>query len=131
MASNTNNVTIEGNMVRDPELRTTNGGQSICSFSIASNRFFKKGDEFDKEVSYFDVQCWAGLAQDVNSRGKKGSSVKITGRLKQERWVNKEGKNCQRIIIVAESVQVIQKQNNYYHEGQVRSCNEYASYCPF
>jgi single-strand DNA-binding protein len=130
MASNKNEVVIEGNIVRDPELKHTGSGLPVCNFSIASNRFHKKGDEFEKETSFFDIQCWADLAQYVGEKGVKGSTVITTGRLKQERWTDREGKNKNKVIIVAESVQIFQRQNgDYQRQGQ--SVNDNASDCPF
>ena len=54
-----NSVIIEGNMVREPIFKITTNGTSMCNFSIAANRSYKKGDEFIQETSYFDVETWA------------------------------------------------------------------------
>ena len=104
MASDINSVVIQGTMVRDPLFKTIPSGTNLCNFSIACNRYFKRGDGFEKEASFFDVQCWAALAQDVIENGKKGVRVEISGRLKQERWADNQGQNRSRVLIVAESV---------------------------
>jgi len=106
MASNRNEVIIEGNMTRDPILRTTHSASSVCSFGIATNRYFKKGDEFEKEVSFFEVQCWLKLAVDVADKGKKGSAIKVMGRLKQDKWTA-QGEQKTKVIIVANDVKFI------------------------
>jgi single-strand DNA-binding protein len=104
MMNNSNNILIEGNFVRDPEVRTTVKGTSTCTFSIASNRYFKQDDELKKEVSFFDVETWGKLAEACSCLGKKGQRVRVVGRLKQERWVQ-DGKQCSRVTIVAEHVE--------------------------
>jgi single-strand DNA-binding protein len=124
MASNKNEVTIEGNMIRDPELKTTYSGVSICNFTIASNRYFKKRDEdeFEKETSFFDIQCWGKTAEDVSVIGRKGAAASVLGRLKQERWTDREGIIKTKIIIVAESVQFIERQGYERSEKNTDAC---------
>jgi len=103
--NNLNSILIEGNMVRDPQLRTTPKGTSVCSFSLASNRFFKQDSGLEKEVSFFEVETWAKLAEACNNLGKKGRGVRVVGRLKQDRWTGSDGKPHSRIAIVAEHVE--------------------------
>ena len=103
--NNLNSILVEGNMVRDPELRSTPKGTSVCTFPIASNRYFKQNDGFEKEVSFFNVETWAKLADASYQQGKKGRGVRVVGRLKQERWNGKDGKPQSRILIVAEHVE--------------------------
>ena len=103
--NNLNSILIEGNMVREPLLRTTPKGTPVCTFSLASNRFFKQDSGMEKEVSFFDVETWAKLAEACNNLGKKGRGVRVVGRLKQDRWTGNDGKARSRISIVAEHVE--------------------------
>ncbi|GHV88374.1 hypothetical protein AGMMS50267_07340 [Spirochaetia bacterium] len=103
--NNLNSILIEGNLVRDPLFRSTPKGTPICTFSLASNRFFKQDSGLEKEVSFFDVETWAKLAENCYNLGHKGRGVRVVGRLKQERWLNAEGKSRSRITIVAEHVE--------------------------
>jgi len=103
--NNLNSILIEGNMVRDPSLRTTPKGTSVCNFSLASNRFFKQDSGLEKEVSFFEVETWAKLAEACSNIGKKGRGVRVVGRLKQDRWTGNDGKPHSRITIVAEHVE--------------------------
>jgi single-strand DNA-binding protein len=103
--NNLNSLLIEGNLVRDPELKTTAKGTSLCTFSIASNRFFKNNGETEKEASYFDVQAWAKIADSCYDLGYKGRGVRVVGRLKQERWNDADGKARSKVTIVAEHVE--------------------------
>ena len=86
-----NSILIEGNMVRDPVYRTTPKGTPVCTFSVASNRFYKNDSGVEKEVSFFDVETWTHLAESCKNLGSKGRGVRVVGRLKQERW-KEEGK---------------------------------------
>ncbi len=103
--NNLNSILIEGNMVREPQYRTTPKGTSVCTFSLASNRFFRQDNGYEREVSFFDVETWAKLADTCNNMGKKGRGVRVVGRLKQDRWTGTDGKPRSRISIVAEHVE--------------------------
>jgi single-strand DNA-binding protein len=101
-----NSILIEGNLTRDPEFTTTKSEKSVCNFSIANNRYFKKNGEQEKEVSFFDVEVWNGLADSCKQYLKKGRGVRVVGRIKQNRWINNEsGDNMQNTKIVAEHVE--------------------------
>jgi len=103
--NNLNSVLIEGNLVRDPEYRTTPNGKGVCKFPIASNRFYKQDDAIEKEVSFFDVESWGKLAERANEVGRKGKGVRVVGRLKQDRWQSKDGKAMSKVFIVAEHIE--------------------------
>jgi single-strand DNA-binding protein len=103
--NNLNSILIEGNLVRDPLFRTTSKGTSLCTFSIASNRFFKQDSGLEREVSFFDVETWAKLAENCYNLGRKGRGVRVVGRLKQERWTGADSKPRSKIAIVAEHVE--------------------------
>jgi single-strand DNA-binding protein len=105
LMNNLNSILIEGNLVRDPMLRATPKGTSVCTFSLASNRFFRQDSGLEREVSFFEVETWAKLAEACNTRGKKGRGVRVVGRLKQDRWTGTDGKPRSRITIVAEHVE--------------------------
>ncbi|MDR2535110.1 MAG: single-stranded DNA-binding protein [Treponema sp.] len=104
-SNNLNSILIEGNLVRDPLIKSTPKGTPVCTFSLASNRFFKQDAGFEKEVSFFDVETWAKLAENCYSLGHKGRGVRVVGRLKQERWTGADGKSRSRITIIAEHVE--------------------------
>jgi len=103
--NNLNSILIEGNLTRDPILSETPKGTSVCNFSLASNRFFKQEEELQKEVSFFDVESWARLAENCGEHLLKGRGVRVVGRLKQDRWQDKEGNPRSKIKIVAEHVE--------------------------
>jgi len=106
--NNLNSILIEGNLVKDPLLRSTTKGTQVCSMRLASNRFFKqdnKADGFEKEVSFFDVESWSRLAEACYTKGRKGRGVRVVGRLKEDRWNGSDGKTHSRVSIVAEHVE--------------------------
>ncbi|MCL2557088.1 MAG: single-stranded DNA-binding protein [Treponema sp.] len=103
--NNLNSILIEGNMVREPQYRTTPKGTPVCTFSLASNRYFKQDAGLEKEVSFFDIETWSKLAETCGNQGKKGRGVRVVGRLKQNRWTGDDGKTHSRIMIVAEHVE--------------------------
>ncbi len=103
--NNLNSILIEGNLVRDPLLKSTAKGTSVCTFSLASNRFYKQDNILEKEVSFFDVETWAKLAENCYSMGRKGRGVRVVGRLKQDRWNGPDGKLHSKVSIVAEHVE--------------------------
>jgi single-strand DNA-binding protein len=108
--NNLNSILIEGNLVRDPEYKTSPNGTAICKFSIATNRFYKgSSGGFEKEVSYFDVETWAKLAEACSEKGKKGRGCRVVGRLKQDRWNDNEGKTRSKVVIVADHVEFRQE----------------------
>lgn len=101
-----NNVTVVGNATRDPELRFTNSGQAVATFGLAVNRRWqnRQTQEWEEEVSFFDVTCWAQLAENVAESVQKGSRVLVTGRLDQRSWETQEGEKRSKIEIVADEI---------------------------
>ncbi|MBQ9018216.1 single-stranded DNA-binding protein [Candidatus Saccharibacteria bacterium] len=84
---------IAGNLTRDPELRSTPNGNSVCSFSVAVNRNYRGTDGSNKEeVSFIDCSAWGKLAEVISQYGKKGTGVLVSGRLSQRSWEDKDTK---------------------------------------
>jgi len=100
-----NSVLIEGNLVRDPEKKELESGSKLCTFSVASNRFFNQDNEKKSEVSFFDVEVWNKTAELCLKTLSKGRGVRVVGRLKQERWADKEGHHHSRVKVVGENVE--------------------------
>jgi single-strand DNA-binding protein len=100
-----NSILVEGNLVRDPVLSLTPRGTPVCSFSVATNRFYRIENEPQKEVSFFEVEVWSKLAESCKDTLKKGRGVRVVGRLKQDRWQDTEGKQHSKVKIIAEHVE--------------------------
>ena len=103
--NNLNSILIEGNIVRDPMIRQTPRGKSICDFPIATSRFFRDEDGLEKEVSFFGIETKGILAERCHQVGKKGRGVRVVGRLRQDRWTDAFNKPHTRVIIAAEHVE--------------------------
>jgi single-strand DNA-binding protein len=104
--ANGNNVTVVGNCTRDPELRFTAGGQAVASFGLAVNRRWqnRQTNEWEEAVSFFDVTCWAQLAENVAESITKGSRIIVSGRLDQRSWETQDGDKRSKIEIVADEI---------------------------
>lgn len=98
-----NSVILEGNVVRDATRKDVNG-TCLCTFTIATNRYFKKGDDFEKETSFFDIVVWGKLAETYAEKCLKGQGVRVVGRAKQERWPGADGNIRSAIKFVSDHV---------------------------
>ncbi len=103
--NNLNSVLIEGNLVKDPELSYTSKGTPVCRITLACNRFYKQDDEYQKEVSYFDITVWSKQAEACNEYLSKGRGIRVVGRLKQDRWEDTSGNTRYKVQIIAEHVE--------------------------
>ena len=95
---------ITGNLTRDPELRSTPNGASVCSFSVAVNRTYRDASGEQKEdVSFIDCSAWGKLGEMISQYAKKGTGVLVSGRLDQRSWEDKNtGQKRSRVEIVVE-----------------------------
>jgi len=100
-----NTVTVVGNATRDPELRFTPSGQAVASFGLAVNRRWqnKQTQEWQEQTSFFDITCWAQMAENVAESVQKGTRMVVTGRLEQQTWET-DGKKQSKVVIVADEV---------------------------
>jgi single-strand DNA-binding protein len=107
-ATNINVVVVTGNLTRDPELRSTQGGTSVCSLRIAVNsrRRNQNGEWIDKP-NYFDVTVWGAQGENCANYLSKGRPVAIEGRLDWREWESKDGGKRQSVEIIANSVQFL------------------------
>lgn len=94
---------ITGNLTRDPELRSTQSGNNVCSFSVAVNRVYRDTNGEQKEdVSFIDCSAWGKLGETISQYAKKGSGVLVSGRLNQRTWEDKTGNKRSSVEIVVE-----------------------------
>lgn len=94
-----NNVTLQGRLTKDPELRYTNSQKPVCSFTLACDRDFG-----DKVTDFFDVVTWNATAEFVSKHFSKGLLVAVTGRLQTRTWEDKHEQKRKETEIVAERV---------------------------
>jgi single-strand DNA-binding protein len=99
-----NKVVLLGNLTADPEVRTTPSGSNVTSFSIAVNRRYRNRDgEQQEEVSYIGCTAWGPQGETIARYFSKGRQILICGRLRQDRWKDKDtGKNRSSLSVVVE-----------------------------
>ena len=104
--ANGNNVTLVGNITRDPELRFTGTGQAVATFGLAVNRRWqnRQTQAWEEQVSYFDIVCWAQLAENAAESLPKGTRVIVTGRMEQRSWETQDGDKRNKIEVVADEL---------------------------
>jgi single-strand DNA-binding protein len=106
-ATNINRVVLTGNLTRDPELRSTSGGTSVCSLRIATNtRRRDANGEWGDKANYFDVTVWGAQGENCARFLAKGRPVAIDGRLEWREWET-DGQKRQGVEIIADSVQFL------------------------
>lgn len=105
-----NSILLEGVLVRDPEVHESPNGVKVCTFTVASDRFYRGegSTELEKEVSTFDVEAWGRLGQSCGENLKKVRGVRVVGRLATRQGivaVDGEGHKYAPVYIVAEHVE--------------------------
>ena len=106
----TNSIIVDGNLVKDALFSEPKAGFKVCKMSMAVNRWYKdeNGTSIDR-VSYFDIEAYGNSAEFCNKYAKKGTPMRVVGRLQQDRWTNKEGKADSKVYIVAEHIEVLKR----------------------
>lgn len=104
---NINSVTVTGNLTKDPELRTTPSGTSVCQLRLAVNGRTKQNDEWVDKPNYFDVTVWGRHGETCSEHLAKGRPVAVQGRLDWREWEATDGSKRQAVQIVADTVQFL------------------------
>lgn len=108
MAANINRVILVGNLTKDPELRQTPSGTSVCKLRLAVNSRQKdsSGNWADKP-NYFDITIWGNQGENAAKYLQKGRPVGIDGRLDWREWDAQDGTKRQAVEVVADNVQFL------------------------
>ena len=105
-----NRVVLVGRMTKDPELRKTNNGTSVASFTLAvDNR--TKGPNGEKTTSFIPCQVWNQQADNCSRFTRKGSLVGVEGRLNQRSYDTKDGRRVSTIEVICDSVQFLERKS--------------------
>ncbi|MFZ4432804.1 MAG: single-stranded DNA-binding protein [Microthrixaceae bacterium] len=101
-----NYVELIGNLTRDPELRFIPSGAAVANFGLAVNRRWRNAqtNEWDEEVSFFDVVCWRDLAENVTESLTKGNRIMVSGRLQVRSWETDNGEKRSKVEILADEI---------------------------
>ncbi len=98
-----NHIALMGRLTRDPELRRTQSGIAVASFTLAVDRDFKNQDG-EKECDFIDIVAWRSTAEFVSKYFSKGSMAVVSGRLQIRGWTDKEGNKRRSAEVLASSV---------------------------
>jgi single-strand DNA-binding protein len=98
------NISIVGNVTREPELRFTQGGQAVTKFGVAVNRRWQQAGEWKESTSFMDVVAWGQLGENAASSLTKGARVIVTGRLEVRNYETQQGEKRTAVEITADEL---------------------------
>ena len=115
-----NQIILLGRLTRDPEVRYTQGDNSmaIAKFSLAVNRRFKKENE--PEADFFNCTAFGKQAEFVEKYLKQGTKILLSGRIQNDNYTNKEGQKVYSIQIMVEEIEFAESKNNSTSEPSPR-----------
>lgn len=99
-----NHIVIMGRLTRDPEVRATGSGITVCNFSVAVDRDFTGKDGGEKETDFIDCVAWRKTAEFVTKYFTKGSMIVVSGRLQIRSWTDNDGNKRRTAEVVADNV---------------------------
>ncbi|MDA3839616.1 MAG: single-stranded DNA-binding protein [Patescibacteria group bacterium] len=122
---NLNKAMVIGNLVRDPEVKTTPSGQSVASFSIATNFVWTdQSGQKQEKAEFHNIVAWRRLAEICGQYLKKGSKIYIEGRLQTRDWVGQDGIKRYRTEIVAENMIMLDSKGGSGGNSQPQASNQ-------
>jgi single-strand DNA-binding protein len=108
MARGIAHVTLVGNLTRDPELRQTPSGTSVCQLGVAVNSSYKDSSgQWVEKPNFFDVVVWGSQGENCAKYLSKGRQIAIEGRLDQRSWDAQDGTKRSKVEIIADTVMFI------------------------
>ena len=105
-----NKVILIGNMVADPELKTTPSGVNVCSFRIAVGRRFAKPNE-PQQTDFIDIVAWRQQAEFIAKYFTKGKPILVCGSLQARNWQDKEGNKRTTVEVIADEVTFVERKS--------------------
>ena len=121
-----NKVYLIGNLTRDPEMRSTSSGISVCNFSIAVNRRFKNAQTGQQETDFFNIVAWRQLAELCGRYLAKGRKVAVFGSIQTRSYEAQDGSKRTAFDIVADEVEFLSSAN----AGSAPSSDYHAAVSP-
>lgn len=97
-----NRITIMGRLTKDPELRRTNSGVAVTSFTVAVDHNFTDKQSGEKETDFIDCTCWRNTAEFVSRYFSRGRMIVVDGRLQIRNWTDKDGNKRRSAEVVAD-----------------------------
>lgn len=117
-----NKVLLIGNLTRDPELRYTPSGAAVCTFAVATNRFYVASDGTKKEETEFiKIVSWNKLAELCSQLLSKGRKVYVEGRMQTRSWETPDGQTKQTTEIVIDDMRILDSRRDFESGGEESS----------
>jgi single-strand DNA-binding protein len=108
-----NSVVLAGHLTKDPDLRSTAGGDSVCGLRIAVNGSEKQNGQWVDRPDFFNVRVWGRQADSCAEHLRKGSLIGVSGRLRMEEWTPKDGGDKRYdTLVVARDVQFLDRKGD-------------------
>jgi single-strand DNA-binding protein len=106
-----NQVTLIGNVTRDPQIRYLQSGVAVCDIGLALNKRVKIGENWEERASFVDVTCWKQNAEYAGEYIGKGDRILVVGELTQDTWES-DGKKNSKIKVTADTVKNLSAKKN-------------------
>lgn len=123
-----NNVVLVGRLTRDPEVRKTTSGLSVCQFTVACDRIRKKDSTEQQQADFINCVAWRGSADFLGSYARKGYLVGVEGRIQTRNYDDRDGKRVYVTEVVCDSVQLLEsKKKDQEQQSSSSQPQSYAS----
>ena len=106
-----NKVILIGNLVADPELKQTQTGIAVTSFTIAVGRKFSR-DSSQQQTDFINIVCWRNTAEFVTKYFSKGKSILVCGSLQTRNWTDQQGQKHYITEVVADEVSFVERKSD-------------------
>ena len=117
---NLNKVVLAGRLTADPELKQTQSGVSVVSFSLAINRRFasKNGEQAEQQTDFINVVAWRQTAEFISKYFRKGSALCVTGSIQTRSWQDNQGQRRYATEVVVDDAMFVDSRNEAGNGGQ-------------
>jgi single-strand DNA-binding protein len=122
-----NHIVLMGRLTRDPELRSTQSGTPVASFTLAVDRDFGSRDGGERQTDFIDIVAWRSTAEFVSKYFSKGRMAVVSGRLQIRQWQDKEGNNRRTAEVVADNIYFGESKRDGQSGGSYGSQSSYGS----
>ena len=109
---NFNKVILGGRLTADPELKTTPGGVSVTSFTVAVNRNYRSKNGEETQADFIDVTAWRQTAEFITRYFRKASSICVVGSLQKRSWTDNQGQKRYSTEVVADEVSFVERKSD-------------------
>lgn len=118
-------MVLIGRLTRDPELRKTQSGTSVCSFTLAVNR--RQNQDGTQEADFISCVAWNKLADNIQLYQKKGNQLGIEGRINTRSYDNQQGQKVYVTEVITENVQFLTPRNDFNGQNTLGVTNTYGT----